>query len=319
MKPLSPREQEAVDALKKYGSYRKAAVAMGITDGSVSILLKRARNKGFKDYVIPDRTIDWEPKNILAPKETVKVCAIGDYHDSPGQDKERMKWIARWIAEEKPDYVVQIGDFADWDSLSSHAKPGTVDHMERPTFWSDLESLEEVFSIYNKELGDSGPQKFCTLGNHEERAVRFDNSTPERRGLGCKEELDQLFLRYGWKIAEFGQWLFINGVGFIHIPMNLMGKEYRGRTVNPMANDAVFSFVFGDNHRKTYLDQPKIGKNQMVTLIGLGTAMPDNLTKTYARRSMTGWGYGVWSISIRAGTIPDHQYISMRTLEEKYG
>lgn len=318
MTEISPRQQEVIEAVNQFGSYRKAAAALGVSEGTVNQAMSRAIGKGH----VGQRTeifVPLAPKHVAASRETIKVCAIGDYHDSPGQPKDRIKWIARWIEDEQPDYVVQIGDFADFDSLSAHAKPGTIDHMERPSFRDDLESLEEVFHLYQKILGDDGPQKFLTLGNHEHRAERFDKQTPERRGLGCKDELDQLLARYRWRTTEFGQWLYLNQVGFIHIPMNLMGKEYRGRTINPMANDAITSMVFGDNHRKSYLDQPKIGHGNSVTLIGLGTAMPEGHIKPYAQRSMTGWGYGVWALSIRAGAIPDHSYVSMKSLEDRYG
>ena len=57
--------------------------------------------------------------------------------------------------------------------------------------------------------------------------------------------------------------------------MNLMGK---GNTVAGRSTDGErrhHSMVFGDNHRKSYLDQPKIGHAEIRHAYWPGTAMPE--------------------------------------------
>ena len=311
------RQKQIKEAVEKHGSRRSAAAALGISQGTINKHLERLMVQGIR--IKPNQPkLPLEPVNLKIKKETVTICAIGDFHDCPGQDKSRIKWIARYIADTNPDLVVQIGDFADWNSLSKHEKPGTIGYADKPAFVDDLDSAEEVLSQFRQILKD-GPPCYITYGNHEERLERWDNEQPESKGLSFADRRDVLFKNYGWKSYAYGQWLFINGVGFTHVPHNLMGREYGGKTVNTIANDAVFSIVFGHSHRKAEVSVPKIGPAKSVEILNLGTAMPQGLVKYYAGKSMTGWAYGVWSLSIRDGHIVGHSYTSMADLESRYG
>lgn len=311
------RQKQIMEAVQKNGSRRAAAAALNISRGTINKHMERLGEQGIR--VKPNQPkLPLEPVTLKLKKETIKICAIGDFHDCPGQDKSRIKWIARYIADTNPDLVVQIGDFADWNSLSKHEKPGTIGYADKPAFVDDLESAEEVLSIYRQILKD-GPPSHITYGNHEERLERWDNEQPESKGLSFADKRDVLFKNYGWKTYAYGQWLFIGGVGFVHVPHNLMGREYGGKTVNTIANDAVFSIVFGHSHRKAEVSVPKIGPARSVEILNLGTAMPQGLVKYYAGKSMTGWAYGVWQLDIRDGHIVGHSYISMADMESRYG
>lgn len=311
------RQKQIMEAVEKNGSRRAAAAALNVCRGTLNKTMQRLAEKGIR--VKPNQPkLPLEPVSLKLKKETIKICAIGDFHDCPGQDKSRIKWIARYIAETNPDLVVQIGDFADWNSLSRHEKPGTIGYADKPAFVDDLESAEEVLSIYRQILKD-GPPSHITYGNHEERLERWDNDQPESKGLSFADRRDVLFKNYGWKTYAYGQWLFIGGVGFVHVPHNLMGREYGGKTVNTIANDAVFSIVFGHSHRKAEVSVPKIGPARSVEILNLGTAMPQGLVKYYAGKSMTGWAYGIWQLDIRDGHIVGHSYISMADMESRYG
>ena len=47
-----------------------------------------------------------------------KVLVIGDIHDSPKIPQDRLTWIGKYAKKTKPDYIIQIGDFGSFDSLS---------------------------------------------------------------------------------------------------------------------------------------------------------------------------------------------------------
>ena len=51
-----------------------------------------------------------------------KIIVIGDAHDSPNIKQDRFKWIGKYIKESEPDYIIQIGDWASFDSLSFFQK-----------------------------------------------------------------------------------------------------------------------------------------------------------------------------------------------------
>lgn len=155
--------------------------------------------------------------------ETVRVCAIGDVHDSPTQDKTRFKWFGRHIAKTRPDKVVQIGDFGDFHSCSQHEPIGSLSAALKPSYRRDLDSLEEALGLIHKEISGSGIQLHVVEGNHEDRVYRFQDLHPEADGMFVGA-LQDVFARYDWRAKPYGEFLFIAGVGFVHAPKTIMGR-----------------------------------------------------------------------------------------------
>ena len=48
---------------------------------------------------------------------------------SPGID--HLRWIANYALEMRPDVIVQIGDWASFDSVSRHDAPGSIKQKMR--------------------------------------------------------------------------------------------------------------------------------------------------------------------------------------------
>jgi hypothetical protein len=248
-----------------------------------------------------------------------RVVAIGDLHDAPGQSKDRFKWIGRFIADTKPDRVVQIGDWGTFDSMSMHDAPGSRKSNERPGFVQDLESLEESIAAMADGMGGFGCQKDITLGNHEYRVQRAADGDPKRLG-DAMLRVEQTFARWQWNTRPYGDWLFIGGVGFTHVPFNGMGKDYRGkRPENMMGNDAMFSIVLGHTHKRGFWTFPKIGPQKRIDICNLGSAMDHGHVEDYARMSTTGWTWGVYDLTIQAGLIVSDRFTSMLELQQRYG
>lgn len=249
-----------------------------------------------------------------------RICVIGDTHDSPIlPDKARFKWIARHICKTRPDKVVHIGDMGDFESCSTHAAPGSITYSYKPSFKTDLESLEEALSAFYKELGEHSIPLILTEGNHEYRIDRWEEGHPETQDL-LKASFNDLLARYNWKNYAFGEWVFIGGVGFTHVPKNIMGKPYGGKfSENQIGNDAIFSIVYGHTHRAVFRQVPKIGPLNSIEILNVGSAMPAGYVASYANTSTTGWTYGIYDIKIRNGHIEDHTFLSMRFLEKQYG
>lgn len=249
-----------------------------------------------------------------------RVCAIGDLHDSPHlTDKSRFTWIARHIGRTRPDRIVQIGDWASFDSVSRHDAPGSIKQKMRPSIAADFDSLEESLTLIWKELGDLSIPRDITLGNHEERLLRAEGATAEMVGL-LWPKLYETFARYGWTAHDPYKYLYIGSVGFVHVPLNTMGRPYGGKTSeNQIINDTTVSLVYGHTHRANVVSRPKIGPVPKLTVLNLGSAMPDGHVEPYAQTSLTGWSYGVFDLAIQAGQIVSHTFHSMPELKEKYG
>lgn len=233
-----------------------------------------------------------------------------------------MLWMGRWASAMEPDYVVQLGDWLTLDSLSTHAQPGTIERNLLPSFKDDLGAAEESITLFHeglkaKELAGSG--LIFIYGNHEHRAHRFENRTPELEGV-VADNIDRVFTAGGFRIIPYGEYLFIEGVGFIHHVNNNLGRPYGGKTApQRIATDSVFSTISGHTHQRHSAAVPKIGPNLAVRAISAGCALPFGHVEQYAKHSTTGWDYGVLFVTICDGQILDEQWFSMLTLEERFG
>ena len=98
-----------------------------------------------------------------------------------------------------------------------------------------------------------------------------------------------------------------------------MGKAYGGmQSENAIARDAMHDVVYGHTHKRLDKTFPKMG-NQKVTIINLGTSLPEGHIEEYAKHSLTGWSYGVYDIQIKDGKIYETTWIPMGNLLMKYG
>lgn len=258
------------------------------------------------------------PYRTAAPAQdddAIRVCVIGDLHVAPGQDLSRIKWIARHIKETKPDHIVQIGDWASFDSVSTHDPIGSVKAKHRPSLRQDIEALHESLELFDRELGPSAIPRIVTLGNHEDRVRKYQELRAELEDSVWLDVLQE-FARFRWQTFDFGKVVFIGGVGFVHVPINRIGKPHS--SPNIMANNLAHDLIKGHSHIATYLTIPKIGEDKGVTLIDVGTSLPHGHVESYAKLSQTGWYWGIHDVIIRNGRIDDFARISMRTLEARY-
>lgn len=327
--PLSrARALEAVQAVEAAGSPSKAADALGIPRTTIYSRLDAARvSYGLVPDPKPEAAAIIIPELISRPRVRVKaasspqdapvtrVLGIGDLHDNPSLDKSRLKWIGRHAAKMRPDRVVFIGDVADFDSLSSHAKPGSAAQKLQPSYASELESLEEAFSVYRKEA--DGISTDNTAGNHEGRVWRFEDASASAEGMLTQPLLD-VFARFDIRLHREGEYLLIDGVAFNHCPRTIMNREFGGKWLNSIANEARVSHVFGHSHRGQVLHAHKIGPWGGVTIVNLGTALPHGYIKSYAMTATAAWTWGVYELTIQSGHITGHTFIGMDELARRY-
>lgn len=344
--PLSkPIAEETINALLKAmraghtkdKAIHLAAAKLGISTATIYTRLRangpiqRAHPKlyqKFLDAIVPvAREVEFAP--AVKPRvtvragaqpdgETIRVCAIGDVHDSPTQDKQRFKWFGRHIAATRPDKVVQIGDFGDFHSCSSHEPVGSLSAALKPSYRRDLDSLEEALTLIHKEIAGGNIALHLVEGNHEDRVYRFQDLHPEADGMFV-EAMHDVLARFDWRFKPYGEFLFIAGVGFVHAPKTIMGRAYSGKnSEQQIGNDALFSIVWGHTHRAVFKQVPKIGPSQHIEVLNVGSAMPQGYVAPYAGTATTGWTYGVFDLELRGGHIVGHRFIGMDSLREMY-
>jgi len=247
-----------------------------------------------------------------------RIIVIGDAHDSPHIKQDRFKWIGKYIKSVKPDYIIQIGDWASFDSLSFFQKNSTQAGKLKDAYMMDIESMRSSIDLLDKHIDNDLIPRHVTFGNHEERVYRFEENIPEIAGM-MKKELHDSFDDRKWKRSAYGAFKNIGGVSFTHCPLNIMGKEYGGKNCEvQVANDATNDIVFGHTHKFRDWKAPKIGDKNYVRVVNVGCALPYNHVEEYAKLNLTGWSWGIVELGIWDNHIQESQFISMDRLEKQY-
>jgi len=149
-------------------------------------------------------------------------CVIPDVQAKSGNDFTFLSYVGRYIAEKKPDVIVQIGDFADMPSLSSYDKGKKS--FEGRSYTQDIEAATEAMNTLLKPIEDEmlrlkrnkekqwKPRLVLTLGNHEERINRAIEEDRKLDGL-----ISVVDLPYNaWEVHPFLEIVTIDGINYSH-------------------------------------------------------------------------------------------------------
>ena len=120
--------------------------------------------------------------------------AIGDCHITNGQDHSRFKILSKFIVDQKPDYIVFMGDFLTLKCLSAWDK-NKREKLEGLRYESEIEAGNLVMDIifsdlikYNKSRRLNkkklyNPKRIFIKGNHEDRLARYLEIDPTFKGF----------------------------------------------------------------------------------------------------------------------------------------
>lgn len=331
---MAHTEEELREVARIYtkhdGVIAHAARDLGISRTTFASRVETAKNRGFiRDQVVSTEETKEQKTVYLKPTYKIfqrarssdvncRVLAIGDAHDGPDlPDKTRFFAMGSYAAKNQVDHIVQIGDFASMDSMSSHDRNDTIRGQKKPSYKDDLESFEEALRMFDDGLDGYSCDMHVTLGNHEDRIARFVNNNPELADL-LFEKFYKILTDHGWTYSPFGEFYFIGDVGFTHVPLNAMGKPYGGmNSENNIGKDSLHDVVYGHTHKQVDKPMPKLGHDS-VTVLNLGCSLPQGHVEDYARHSLTGWSYGVYDIHIRNGKITERTWVPMDALIENY-
>jgi hypothetical protein len=163
----------------------------------------------------------------------MKILVIPDCQIKDGVPTDHLGWAGHAIADYRPDVVVNMGDFADMPSLSTHDVRGSK-YFEGLRYKKDVDvtkaAMKQLLAPL-RELQDKQkknkekvykPRMIMLLGNHENRIDRAINNNPTLDGLISTKDLDY---ERDWEVHPFLHPVFINGVGFNHYwPVGAMGR-----------------------------------------------------------------------------------------------
>ncbi len=163
----------------------------------------------------------------------MKILVIPDCQIKEGVPTDHLTWAGKAIVDYRPDVVVNIGDFADMPSLSTHDIKGSK-YFEGLRYKKDVEVAKEAMQKLLSPLREFQqrqkrnkeklykPRMVMLLGNHENRIDRAINNNPTLEGLISTKDLGY---ERDWEVHAFLHPVFINGVGFNHYwPVGAMGR-----------------------------------------------------------------------------------------------
>lgn len=203
---------EALNLAEEYGSafYAFKAGATNLPRNTLEHRVKEARIRGLKP------TFRKDEKRIYTRQRLGKmIMVIPDTQVKTGVNIDHMEWAGNYASEKRPDVIVHIGDHWDMPSLSLYDK-GKLS-FEGRRYVSDIKAgrdAMERFLAPIRAIKDYHPRLVFTLGNHENRIVRFADNCPEMSG---HVSLDDLGIQdYGWEVVPFLKPIEIENIEFCH-------------------------------------------------------------------------------------------------------
>ena len=154
----------------------------------------------------------------------MKILVLPDVQAKPGNDFMFLNRIGQYICDKRPDVIVNIGDMADMESLSSYDKGkksfegrryirdiGAVKSANYALF-QPIRNLQDQ-QIRNKKKVYQ-PRTIICMGNHENRINRAINDDAKMEGLISVDDL--CYNQYYDEIYDFLDVVVVEGVAFSH-------------------------------------------------------------------------------------------------------
>ena len=218
---------QALNFVEEYGTPALAAKAgCGIDRSTLTNRVKNARLAGLRP------TFRKEAPRIHTRERLGKMhIVIPDGQVKEGVNTDHWEWIGNYIAEKKPDNIINIGDFWDMPSLSIYDK-GKLP-FEGRRYVKDVKAGRDAMERLLKPIlavsGYKPVMDFCE-GNHEHRVTRVADNNPEYHG---KIDIDDLGIReYGWNYHPFLHVINRDGIDYSHYFISgVMGRPVSSAAV----------------------------------------------------------------------------------------
>lgn len=196
------------------------------------------------EKVIPPYLQPIRRMRVASPPQGLRIAVIPDGQVHEGVPIDHWTWVGKYLAIKKPDVIVNLGDFTDFPSISSHNSRGSL-QLEGARYKKDVDSSKRAMGLFTNELGKvSGwdPEMYMTLGNHEHRVIRLVEEDPKLEGIVSLDDLE--YKEFGWKVFPFLQPIVVGGIAFCHyFPSGIMGRPIT--TARALLNKLHMSAIAG--------------------------------------------------------------------------
>lgn len=253
----------------------------------------------------------------------MRILVIPDCQVKEGVPLQHLTWAGEAICDYKPDVVVNIGDFADMPSLSSHDIKGSK-YFEGLRYQKDVDITKKAMEMLLAPLKDLQsrqrknkekvykPRMVLTLGNHENRIDRAVNNNPMLEGLISTKDLEY---EKDWEVHAFLHPVFINGVGFNHYwPVGAMGRP--AGTAAAIVNKLHMSCVAGHQQGKQVAYGKRADGKSICGIIAGSYYLHD---EGYMDQLSNRHWRGLVVLNEVVDGHFDEMFLSIEYLEKKYG
>lgn len=257
------------------------------------------------------------------------ILVIGDAHAKPGISNKRFDWLGSLIVDIKPDVVVDMGDWADMESLSSYdgAKlTGGTNHkvsFEGRRYKADIEAAVEARDRVHTKLQRAGrkrPRRIALGGNHDdERIHRVLSGYPELIDIIGMNDMQHE--AYGWEYCPFGESALVGGFEFKHyFTSGLMGKPTGGEyPAAQLLKTQYRSCVAGHSHLFNEAHRTSNGGKRIQAFVA-GCYLDVDQWENYAGPANDMWSRGLLHLQdVYDGVAGSWTWISLDKLRKTYG
>lgn len=180
------------------------------------------------------------------------ILVVFDTQVTPETGTEHIAAAGRLVAKDKPEVVVVIGDWWDFESLSFFDRGKAVAEGRRlnadiragcdamDIFLAPLRELQEKQKAGSRKVYK--PRLIFCWGNHEERLQRYMNDNPATVGMF---DLKQVIKDYGFEFYDFLEIVEVDNIMFSHYFANPLSGRPWGGMINNKLSKIGKSFVQG--------------------------------------------------------------------------
>jgi len=250
-------------------------------------------------------------------------AVIPDCQVKPGHDVTYLSLIGMYLAEKKPDVIVQIGDFADMPSLSSYDVGKKS--FEGRRYRDDVDAsrfamralLDPIRERQNRDKSRKikvwSPEMYLTLGNHENRINRVTESDARLDGTIKIEDLG--YEEFGFKVSQFLDPLFVDGIAYCHyFTSGVMGRPVGNARL--LVQKKFQSCVQG-HHQHWDIHRTVRADGKAVTGLFVGSCYEHD--EDYLGPQGNHYDRGFWMLyEVDDGNFQPH-YITLSYLRKRYG
>lgn len=255
---------------------------------------------------------------------TKDILLISDQHAHPDFHNDRADWLGAYIADAKPDIVINMGDAADMASLSDFDKGKASFHGRK--YEADIDShldFQERLWEPMRRTKRKMPYRVVLHGNHENRLRKVIEYDPHL----CGDRFGVSFRNYDFgsyynEIVPYeGQTPGVytcEGVSFAHYMVSgLMGRPISGEHhAHSLISKQHSSCVVAHSHTVDYAVRTDIYGNHIQ---GLVCGVYQDYDSPWAGVCNRLWWRGTVHLRNVEGGNFDPQFISLGALRREYG